>query len=84
MLIPLQLLIDKGLILMAANADLKIADSSAQGHPAPALSILAMLVAAIFTIIVIVASFILVGVRYAILSDRYKLEKSDIRNHEPM
>lgn len=70
LLIPLQLVIDVLLISLAAYVDVSIADRSALGHPAPAFSIFAMLIAVSFTVVVFVVSIILVIVRYSVLKKK--------------
>ncbi len=70
LLIPVQLVIDTVIISAGAYADVSMADPDALGHPAPAVSILAFLVAIVFTIIVIIVAVILVIVRFAALKKR--------------
>ncbi|MCR5775399.1 MAG: hypothetical protein K6G42_09985 [Lachnospiraceae bacterium] len=75
LLIPAQLIIDILLISGAAYGDVAMADPTANGHPAPALSILAFLAAVLFTVIVIIVSLILTIVRYNSL--KKKMIKED-------
>ena len=77
LLIPAQLVIDAVLVFAAAYGDVAMADPTAHGHPAPALVILASVVAVILTIAVVVISLILVAARFIILNKRYRHKESE-------
>ncbi|MBO4374280.1 MAG: hypothetical protein J5829_04150 [Lachnospiraceae bacterium] len=70
LLIPLQLILDCVLFILGAYADVSLADHTAQGHPAPALSILAAVAGVVITLIVIVVAIIITAVRFSILKKR--------------
>ena len=74
LLIPAQIVINIILISLAAYGDTAMANPEALGHPAPALSILAFIMAVIITAAVIILSIILVTVRFSILKKRRKGE----------
>ncbi len=76
LLIPAQLIVDIVLITLGAYADTAVADTSNNiGHPAPGLVLLALAVAAVFTVIVPVFSIIITIVRFAVLNKAYKAYK---------
>ena len=71
--IPVQIVIDLGLISLGAMADMAIANPNAgSGHPAPAFTIITSVIAVIFTLIVPIGSIVLTIVRFNVLKKRYR------------
>ena len=71
-MIPVQIILDVVLVFLGALGDMSIANPEAYGHPAPGLVIVAVILAAIFTIIIPVISVVITIVRYSVLNKRYK------------
>ena len=74
-MIPAQIAMDFILVTLGALADTSMADTSMPGHPAPALVILATVIAVGFTILVPLTSVIITIVRFTILNKRYKQQQ---------
>ncbi|MCR5269366.1 MAG: hypothetical protein K6E16_12730 [Lachnospiraceae bacterium] len=72
--IPVQIVIDILLFTLGAMADTAIANPGADqlGHPAPAFTIIALIIVVIFTIIIPLASIIVTIVRFAVLNKKYQ------------
>ena len=64
LLIPGQLILDVILLTLGAYLDTALADTDNPGHPAPAIVLLMMFVAAVFTVIIPLVSIILTIVKY--------------------
>ncbi len=75
-MIPFQIVMDFVLVTLGAWADTSMANTSMPGHPAPAVVILATVVAVAFTILVPLTSVIITIVRFVILNKRYKAARN--------
>ncbi len=64
LLIPLQFFIDLVLVTFGSWLDVRMANPEYLGHPAPGFVLLAIVVAAIFSLIVPVFSLIMTIIRY--------------------
>ena len=75
-MIPVQIILDVVMISLGAFADTSMANPEALGHPAPAVTLIAGVVAVIFTIIILLLSITLSVVRFVILKKRYQKYKA--------
>ena len=76
LMIPVQIVLDVAMISLGAFADTSMANPEALGHPAPAVTLVAGILAVIFTIVVFLLSITLTIVRSVILKKRYQKYKA--------
>ena len=79
LLIPLQLIIDFVLLTFGSWLDVRMANPEFPGHPAPGFVLLAMLVAAVFTLIVPLFAVIMTFVRYRRLKKAAQAERMPLQ-----
>ena len=75
-MIPVQIILDVVMISLGALADTSMANPEALGHPAPAVTLIAGIVAVIFTIFILLLSITLTIIRFVILKKRYQKYKA--------
>lgn len=73
LLIPMQALLDMGMIYLGIFLDTHLADTTQPGHPVPAMTILAFLAAIVISVLVFFISVIVTIVRYSQLKKKEDL-----------
>ncbi len=69
-MIPVQLLLDAGMITLGTLADTAIANPEALGHPAPAFTLIAGFLALIFIVVIFLLSVTLTIIRFVVLKKK--------------